>query len=62
MAERDILSDFLGSLNEVDASIMMMTLDGMTPAEIEEVIGTSANAITIRINRIKQKYIDVYIE
>lgn len=61
-AEKDILSEFLDSLNEVDASVMMMTLDGMTPKEIEEVIGTSANAISVRINRIKQKYMDTYVE
>lgn len=60
--QKDILTDFLASLNEVDASVMMMTLDGMTPKEIEEVLGTSANAITVRINRIKQKYIETYIE
>lgn len=62
MAEKDILSEFLDSLNEVDASVMMMTLDGMTPKDIEEVLGTSANAISVRINRIKQKYIDTFVE
>lgn len=62
LPEKDILGDFLASLGEVDASIMMMTLDGMSPADIEDVIGTSANAIAVRINRIKQKYIAAYIE
>lgn len=62
IAEKDILTEFLKSLNDMDASVMMMALDGMTPKDIEEVTGTSANAITVRINRIKQKYIDTFVE
>lgn len=62
MDEKDILTDFLNSLNEVDASVLMMMLDGMTPAEMEEVLGTSANAITVRINRIKRKFIDDHVD
>lgn len=34
---------------------MMMTLDGRTAGEIEEVTGISANTVTVRINRIKKK-------
>jgi len=60
--EKGILTEFLASLNETDASVMMMTLDGMTPPDIEEVLGTSANAIAVRINRIKQKYIDRFVD
>lgn len=62
LPERDILTEFLDALNELDASVMMMTLDGMSPKDIEEVIGISANAISVRINRIKQRYIDTYVE
>lgn len=60
--ESDILTEFLNSLNEIDASVMMMTLDGMTPQEIKDVIGVSINATTVRINRIKQKYIERFVD
>ena len=58
----DILSDFLGRLGDVDASILMMYMDGITPDEMSAVLGISGNAINVRINRIKQKFNDIYLE
>jgi RNA polymerase sigma-70 factor, ECF subfamily len=61
LSESDILTDFLDSLNEIDASVLMMYLDGMTAEEMEEVLGVKVNAINVRISRIKQKYIEAYV-
>ena len=58
----DILSDFLSRLGDVDASILMMYMDGLTGEEISGVLGITGNAINVRINRMKQKFSDAYVE
>jgi RNA polymerase sigma-70 factor (ECF subfamily) len=58
----DILSDFLSRLGDVDASILMMYMDGLTAEEISGVLGITSNAINVRINRMKQKFSDAYVE
>jgi RNA polymerase sigma-70 factor (ECF subfamily) len=58
----DILCDFLSRLGDVDASILMMYMDGLTADEISTVLGITANAINVRINRMKQKFNDAYVE
>ena len=57
-----ILSDFLGQLGDVDASILMMYMDGLTADEMSGVLGITANAINVRINRMRQKFNDAYVE
>ena len=61
-SETDILTTFLNSLNEIDASVLMMYLDGLSADEMEKVLGVKANAIGVRVNRIKQKYIKTHVE
>ena len=58
----DILSDFLSRLGDVDASILMMYMDGLTADEMSGVLGISANAINVRINRMKHEFNDAYVE
>jgi len=58
----DILSDFLSRLGDVDASILMMYMDGLTADEMSGVLGISGNAVNVRINRMKQKFNDIYVE
>ena len=58
----DILASFLAELGDIDASILMMYLDGLTAEEMSGVLGISANAIGVRINRLKQKFSDTYVE
>lgn len=58
----DILESFLARLGDIDASILMMYLDGLTPEEISGVLGIAANTISVRINRLKQKFSDTYID
>ena len=61
-SEADVLNGFMAGLGEVDASILMMYLDGLSPAEIGSVLGISSNATSVRINRLKQKFSDTYVE
>jgi RNA polymerase sigma-70 factor (ECF subfamily) len=58
----DILESFLARLGDIDASILMMYLDGLMPEEISGVLGIAANTISVRINRLKQKFSDTYID
>ncbi len=57
----DVLSDFVAGLGEIDASILMMYLDGLAADEMSSVLGISDNAINVRINRLKQKFNDAYV-
>lgn len=57
-----ILSDFLSRLGDVDASILMMYMDGLTADEMSGVLGITGNAINVRINRMRQKFTDAYVE
>jgi len=58
----DVLADFMRGLGDIDASVLMMYLDGLTADEMSAVLGISANAINVRINRLKQKFTDTYID
>jgi RNA polymerase sigma-70 factor, ECF subfamily len=57
-----ILRDFLGRLGDVDCSILMMYMDGLTAEDMSGVLGISSNAINVRINRIKSQFSDIYVE
>ena len=57
-----ILSDFLNRLGDVDAAILMMYMDGLTAGEMSSVLGITENAINVRINRMKQKFGDAYVD
>lgn len=58
----DILRDFMSRLGAIDASILMMYMDGLTADEISGVVGITGNAINVRNNRMKQKFNDAYVE
>lgn len=58
----NVLVSFLALLGDIDASILMMYLDGLTADEMGGVLGISGNAIGVRINRLKQKFSDTYID
>jgi RNA polymerase sigma-70 factor, ECF subfamily len=58
----DILASFLGQLGDIDASILMMYLDGLTADEMDGVLGIGSNAISVRINRLKQKFSATYVD
>lgn len=58
----DVLESFLGMLGDIDAAVLMMYLDGLTPEEMGRVLGISDNAINVRINRLKQKFTAAYVD
>ena len=58
----DVLTSFMAELGPVDASILMMYLDGLTASEMSSVLGISDNAINVRINRLKEKFSETYID
>jgi RNA polymerase sigma-70 factor (ECF subfamily) len=58
----DVLENFLARLGDIDASILMMYLDGLTADEMGGILGVSGNAIGVRINRLKQKFSETYVD
>jgi len=59
--QADILNNFMNYLNDTDASILMMYLDGLSSDDCAEVVGISANAVRSRIKRIKHEFENQYI-
>ena len=60
--DEDIVAKFSSSLGDIDASVFMMYLDGLSTEAMGEVLGISANAINVRISRMKQKFVATYVE
>jgi RNA polymerase sigma-70 factor, ECF subfamily len=58
----DVLESFLQMLGDIDAAILMMYLDGLTADEMSRVLGISSNAVNVRVNRLKQKFSDAYVD
>ena len=61
-SQADILERFLASLNDIDASVMMMYLDGFSTEAMKEVLGISANALNVRVSRIKEKFSATFVD
>ena len=40
----------------------MMYLDGLTADEMAGILGITGNSISVRINRLKQKFADTYVD
>jgi RNA polymerase sigma-70 factor (ECF subfamily) len=62
LSESQILSEFIGTLDEVDRSLFLMYLDGdFGYADMAEVTGLNEPHIRVKISRIKKSYVDNYI-
>ena len=59
--QADILNAFMNTLNDIEASILMMYLDGLNSEDIAEVVGITANAVRVRVKRIKTTFENQYI-
>ena len=59
--QADILNAFMNTLNDIEASILMMYLDGLNSEDIAEVVGITANAVRERVKRIKTTFENQYI-
>ncbi len=51
----ELLHECLRELPGVDRSIITMSLDGLAHAEIGDVVGSSENAVSVRIHRIRKQ-------
>ena len=59
--QAEILNSFMNQLNDTDASILMMYLDGLSSDECADVVGISASAVRSRIKRIKIEFENKYV-
>ena len=57
-----LLHEFLLSLNEINRSVLLMYLEGLSHAQIGEVLGSKANAVGVRLNRLKRDFEQRYVE
>ena len=60
--QTEVLDEFLKDIDEVDRSIMMMYLDGLSGHEMSQVLGMKTNAIQVRITRLKTTFAKRYLE
>ncbi|WP_193213644.1 sigma-70 family RNA polymerase sigma factor [Luteolibacter marinus] len=51
----EILYECIRELPPIDRSVITMSLDGLSHAEIGEVIGTTENAVAVRLHRVRKQ-------
>mgnify|MGYP001434281635 FL=1 len=61
-AEAAILREFLSGLNEVDRSVMLLYLDGLSHDQIGDVTGATRCAIAVRLHRLRTAFVERYLE
>lgn len=54
--QADILNQFMNQLNDTDASLLMMYLDGLSSDDCAGILGISSNAVRSRVKRIKSEF------
>ncbi len=57
-----LLETFLSTLDPVQRAVLLLDLEGLTREEIAEVLGTSANAVAIRMTRLRQAFEARFLE
>ncbi len=57
-----LLESFLSTLEPIDRAVLMLSLDNLSYTDIADVTGLSANAVGIRLNRIKHRFNQSYVE
>ncbi|MCO7223401.1 RNA polymerase sigma factor [Pleionea sp. CnH1-48] len=62
LSQEEILSTFVSQLNDVDRAVFVMYLDGLNASQMEEVLGTKANTIKVRISRLKTKFRETFVD
>jgi RNA polymerase sigma-70 factor (ECF subfamily) len=60
--EAAILADFLESLGEVDRSLLILYLEGMSYQEMADVTGQTEGTVGVRLHRLKQAFKRRYVE
>lgn len=59
--QADILNNFMNTLDDIDSTVLMMYLDGLSAADTAEVVGISTNGISARVSRMKTAFEQQYI-
>ena len=62
LSHDEILQGFIKKLNKVDSAVLMMYIDGLTANEMESVLGIKANAVKVRISRLKVKFQEQFVD
>ena len=60
-SQAEILNTFMNTLTDIESSILMMYLDGFSSEQISDVIGITANAVRVRVKRIKSSFENQFI-
>ena len=60
--EEAILDEFLASLDDLDRSLLILYLDGLSHEEAAQVTGLRAGTVGVRLHRIKERYSKRYLE
>ncbi|MGH8217441.1 MAG: RNA polymerase sigma factor [Steroidobacteraceae bacterium] len=58
----ELLENFLAVLEPLDRAVLMLSLDDLQYTDIAGVTGLSVNAVGIRLNRIKHRFNQTYVE
>jgi RNA polymerase sigma-70 factor (ECF subfamily) len=61
LSHDEILQAFIKELNNIDSAVLMMYIDGLTTHEMESVLGIKANAIKVRVSRLKTKFSEQFV-
>lgn len=57
-----ILEEFILGLEPIDRSVMLLYAEGLSHDEIGKVTGLSRSAAAVRLHRLKQRFIERYVE
>lgn len=57
-----ILDEFLASLAKTDRALLLLYLEDLSYREIAEVLGISENYVGVKLNRLKQAFIERHIK
>lgn len=59
--ELQLLRDFVVTLKKIDRALFLLYLENLSYEQISEITGLSENNVGVRINRIKQNFIERHI-
>lgn len=59
--ETAMLRDFVGSLAGMDKVVFLLYLEDLSYSEMAAITGLSESNVGVRINRLKQKFVDRYL-
>jgi RNA polymerase sigma-70 factor (ECF subfamily) len=54
--EERILREFLASLGEIDRAVLLLYLDNLGHQQMSEILGMTANAVSVRLHRIRRRF------